>query len=33
VVLREMVEEEDGFGFKYIIQYQVLAIENGKFIF
>ncbi|MTC74014.1 DUF4055 domain-containing protein [Providencia sp. wls1919] len=32
VVLREMVEEEDGFGFKDTIQYRVLAIENGKFI-
>ncbi|HGN0866912.1 phage protein [Proteus mirabilis] len=32
VVLREMVEEEDGFGFKDTIQYRVLAIEDGKFI-
>ncbi|HHR5858502.1 TPA: DUF4055 domain-containing protein [Providencia alcalifaciens] len=32
VVLREMVEEEDGFGFKDTTQYRVLAIEDGKFI-
>ena len=32
VVLREMVEEEDGFGFKDTIQYRVLAIEDCKFI-
>lgn len=32
VVLRETVEEEDGFGFKDAIQYRVLVIEDGKFI-
>lgn len=32
VVLRETVEEEDGFGFKDVLQYRVLAIEEGKFI-
>jgi len=32
VVLRETVEEEDGFGFKDAIQYRVLAIEDGHFI-
>ncbi len=32
VVLREAVEEEDGFGFKDAIQYRVLVIEDGKFI-
>ncbi|MFS1564191.1 MAG: DUF4055 domain-containing protein [Candidatus Arsenophonus phytopathogenicus] len=32
VVLRETVEEEAGFGFKDVIQYRVLAIEEGKFI-
>lgn len=32
VVLRETVEEQDGFGFKDTIQYRVLAIEKGKFI-
>lgn len=32
VVLRETVEEEDGFGFKDAIQYRALAIEDGHFI-
>ncbi|WP_272685645.1 DUF4055 domain-containing protein [Providencia sp. PROV130] len=32
VVLRETVEEEDGFGFKDAVQYRVLAIEDGHFI-
>ncbi|MBS0924935.1 DUF4055 domain-containing protein [Providencia sp. JGM181] len=32
VVLRETVEEADGFGFKDAIQYRVLVIEDGKFI-
>ncbi len=32
VVLRETVEEEDGFGFKDAIQYRVLAIEEGYFV-
>ena len=32
VVLRETVEKEDGFGFKDVIQYRVLTIEEGKFI-
>ncbi|MFS1539243.1 MAG: DUF4055 domain-containing protein [Candidatus Phlomobacter fragariae] len=32
VVLRETVEEQDGFGFKDVIQYRVLAIEEGKFL-
>ncbi|HGJ5877025.1 MAG TPA: hypothetical protein ACHBX0_12580 [Arsenophonus sp.] len=27
VVLRQTVEEQDGFGFKDVIQYRVLAIE------
>ncbi|MDR5616840.1 DUF4055 domain-containing protein [Arsenophonus sp.] len=31
VVLRETVEEKAGFGFKDVIQYRVLAIEDGKF--
>lgn len=32
VVLRETVEEEDGFGFKDAVQYRVLAMEDGHFI-
>ncbi|MGU0055533.1 hypothetical protein ACVXG7_03550 [Enterobacter hormaechei] len=32
VVLRETVEEEDGFGFKDEVQYRVLSIEEGKFV-
>ncbi|RXJ10433.1 DUF4055 domain-containing protein [Lelliottia nimipressuralis] len=32
VVLREVVEEKDGYGFKERVQYRELALEDGKFI-
>lgn len=32
VVLRECVEEPDGFGFKERVQYRELALENGAFV-
>ncbi|EMJ7956559.1 DUF4055 domain-containing protein [Enterobacter chengduensis] len=32
VILREVIEEKDGYGFKESIQYRELALEEGKFI-
>ncbi len=32
VVLREVTEEPDGFGFKLRVQYRELALENGTFV-
>jgi hypothetical protein len=32
VVLRECVEEEDGYAYKDDVQYRELALENGKFV-
>jgi hypothetical protein len=32
VVLREVTEEPDGYGFKLRVQYRELALENGRFI-
>ncbi|QCT21767.1 DUF4055 domain-containing protein [Jejubacter calystegiae] len=32
VVLRECIEEPDGYGFKNVIQYRELALEEGRFV-
>lgn len=32
VVLREVIEEKDGYGFKERVQYRELSLEEGKFI-
>lgn len=32
VVLREVIEEKDGYGFKERVQYRELSLEDGKFI-
>lgn len=32
VVLREVIEEKDGYGFRKLIQYRELALVNGRFV-
>lgn len=32
VVLREVIEEKDGYGFRELIQYRELALINGRFV-